>query len=54
MSAHYLGIDVGSASVRAGVFDGHGHCLSQAARPIAQFRPETNFVEQSSDDIWQA
>ncbi|AWN15273.1 FGGY-family carbohydrate kinase [Salinisphaera sp. LB1] len=54
MNAHYLGIDVGSASVRAGVFDGTGRCLAQAARPIAQFRPETDFVEQSSDDIWQA
>ncbi|HET7315483.1 FGGY-family carbohydrate kinase [Salinisphaera sp.] len=54
MSAHYLGIDVGSASVRAGIFDGAGRCLAQAARPIAQFRPKPDFVEQSSDDIWNA
>ncbi|KEZ76346.1 FGGY-family carbohydrate kinase [Salinisphaera hydrothermalis] len=54
MSAHYLGIDVGSGSVRAGVFDGYGRCLAQAAHPISQFRPEANFVEQSSDEIWDA
>ncbi|MFC0338259.1 ribulokinase [Kushneria avicenniae] len=52
MSAYYLGIDVGSASVRAGVFDQHGHCLAQAACEIEQYRPRAGFVEQSSDNIW--
>ncbi len=52
MSAHYLGIDVGSASVRAGVFDAQGRCLAQAAQEIAQYRPRPGFVEQSSDNIW--
>ncbi|RJS94132.1 FGGY-family carbohydrate kinase [Salinisphaera sp. Q1T1-3] len=54
MSAYYLGIDVGSGSVRAGVFDGAGRCLAQRACAIAQFRPAAAFVEQSSDDIWRA
>lgn len=52
MSAYYLGIDVGSASVRAGVFDAHGCCLAQAAQAIEQYRPRAGFVEQSSDNIW--
>lgn len=52
MSAYYLGIDVGSASVRAGVFDARGCCLAQAAQGIAQYRPRAGFVEQSSDNIW--
>lgn len=52
MNSYYLGIDIGSGSVRAGVFTQHGECLAQAAQPIAQFRPRPGFVEQSSDDIW--
>lgn len=52
MSTYYLGIDVGSASVRAGVFDTTGHCRAQASAPIEQFRPRPDFVEQSSENIW--
>ena len=50
----YLGVDVGSASVRAGVFDDAGRRLAFAVRPIQQFRPRANFVEQSTADIWAA
>ncbi|RKR07581.1 ribulokinase [Kushneria sinocarnis] len=53
MPRYHVGVDVGSASVRAGVFDTRGHCLAQAARPIEQYRPRAEFVEQSSDNIWQ-
>lgn len=52
MSAYYMGIDVGSGSVRAGVFSAEGRCLAHASRPIAQYRPHADFVEQSSRDIW--
>ena len=48
----YLGIDVGSASVRAGIFDAAGRRLAFAVRPIQQFHPRPLFVEQSSADIW--
>lgn len=54
MTGYYLGVDVGSTSVRAGVFGPAGRCLGQAAQAIQQFRPAPGFVEQSSDDIWQA
>lgn len=49
----YLGIDVGTATVRAGVFDGTGRMVGIATHTIETWRPETDFVEQSSDDIWQ-
>ena len=49
----FLGIDVGSASVRAGVYDGAGQRLAFAVRAIRQFHPRANFVEQSSADIWR-
>lgn len=48
----HLGIDVGSASVRAGLFDREGHRLAFAVRPIQQFHAKPLHVEQSSADIW--
>lgn len=50
----YLGIDVGTGSARAGLFGGAGEMLGSGAHPIAIHRPEEDFVEQSSDDIWAA
>ena len=48
----FVGIDVGSASVRAGLYDTSGRRLGFRVRPILQFRPRHLFVEQSSADIW--
>ena len=48
----FVGIDVGSASVRAGIFDRQGQRLAFATRAIQQFKPLPLFVEQSSTDIW--
>ncbi|TCV95486.1 FGGY-family carbohydrate kinase [Biostraticola tofi] len=54
MKEHYfMGVDVGSASVRAGVFTQAGERLAFAVRPINQFRPAPKRVEQSSREIWQ-
>ena len=50
----YLGIDVGTGSARAGVFDAQGRMLAAATRDIQVWRPQTDFVEQSSEDIWSA
>jgi D-ribulokinase len=50
----YLGIDVGTGSARAGIFDGKGKMLGAGTHPIRLFRPAEDFVEQSSDDIWSA
>lgn len=49
---YFLGIDVGSASVRAGLFDQQGHRLAFAVRSIQQFHCNSDWVEQSSTDIW--
>ncbi len=49
-----IGVDVGSGSVRAGIFDLSGHLLAHATRPITLHRYAGNRVEQSSDEIWQA
>jgi FGGY-family pentulose kinase len=50
----YLGIDVGTGSARAGLFDDAGRILGRAQQDIETFRPCDDFVEQSSNDIWRA
>jgi len=50
----FIGVDVGTASVRAGIFDDKGTMLACVSNPIQIWRPATDFVEQSSQDIWQA
>ena len=49
-----VGVDVGTGSARAGVFDPAGTMLAQASHPIQSWRPEAGFVQQSSADIWAA
>ena len=49
----YIGIDVGTGSARAGVFDTSGKMLGQSSRPIKMWKPQADFVEQSSE-TWAA
>ena len=49
----FIGVDVGTGSARAGVFDAAGHLLGAASKPIATLKPAEDFVEQSSRDIWE-
>lgn len=49
-----IGVDVGTGSARAGVFDLAGRRLGMAVQPIRMWKPEADRAEQSSDDIWQA
>jgi D-ribulokinase len=54
MAEHFLGIDVGTGSARAGVFDASGNMLGSAKRDIQVWREAGDVVEQSSEDVWQA
>jgi D-ribulokinase len=54
MSEAYIGVDVGTLSARAGVFDSAGRLIASARRPIAIWREPGEIVEQSSEDIWLA
>jgi FGGY-family pentulose kinase len=54
MDRFYLGIDVGTGSARAGIFDRSGKSLAAASHPILLARPAEDHVEHSSDDIWRA
>lgn len=49
-----IGVDVGSGSVRAGIFDLQGNLLAREVQKISVIRRSGNRVEQSSTEIWQA
>jgi D-ribulokinase len=53
--ARYLiGVDVGTGSARAGIFDTAGRMLASAKRDITLFQASGSIVEQSSSEIWNA
>jgi FGGY-family pentulose kinase len=54
MHQAYIGVDVGTSSTRAGVFDEAGNLLASAKHPIQTWHEPGDIVEQSSADIWRA
>ncbi|MBR0688236.1 FGGY-family carbohydrate kinase [Bradyrhizobium manausense] len=51
---YFLGIDVGTGSARAGIFDGSGRLIASDKAPVALWQEAGDIVEQSSEDIWRA
>jgi len=51
---YLVGVDVGTGSARAGLFDLSGRMLASAKRDISLFREPGAMVEQSSTEIWAA
>ena len=51
---YFIGVDVGTSSVRAALVTSAGHLVCSASSAITIWEPEPNFYEQSSADIWQA
>src|ERR1700746_1113499 len=54
MEQAFIGVDVGTASARAGMFAADGTLLATARRPIAIWHEAGDIAEQSSADIWAA
>lgn len=54
MTRAVIGVDVGTGSARAGIFDLTGKRLASAVHPIRMWHPEPDWAEQSSDDVWAA
>jgi D-ribulokinase len=54
MRQAFIGIDVGTSSTRAGIFDEEGNLLATARHPIRVWQEAGDIVEQSSSDIWDA
>ncbi|MGI0522784.1 FGGY-family carbohydrate kinase [Rhizobium giardinii] len=51
---YIIGVDVGTGSARAGLFDLTGRMLAAGKRDISLFREPGAMVEQSSTEIWAA
>lgn len=54
MRQAFVGIDVGTSSARAGIFDENGTLLATARHPITVWHETGSVVEQSSPEIWAA
>ena len=52
VTGYVVGVDVGTGSARAGLFDLQGKLIASAVKPIQMWKPRTDFAEQSSTDIW--
>jgi D-ribulokinase len=48
-----IGVDIGTLSARAGIFDLKGSLVGMGIQPISIYHPQADFVEQSSEDIWE-
>ena len=53
-AAYFLGIDVGTGSARAGIFDLNGTMIGTYKCAIELYRDAPNVAEQSSSEIWSA
>lgn len=50
---YYVGVDVGTASVRAALVSRSGLLKSIAQEPISIWEPHTHHYVQSSTEIWE-
>lgn len=54
LTKYYIGVDVGSGSARACCIDATGTIMSLAEKIIGKESLKTNYVTQSSTEIWEA
>lgn len=52
--AYYIGVDVGTGSVRAALVDDRGNVIKTEEISINIYNPKMSFYEQSSNEIWSA
>lgn len=54
--SYFIGIDVGTGSARAGIFNAKGKLIASAVKETQTWRSETDhrIFEQSTSDIWNA
>ncbi len=50
----FLGLDVGTQSIRAALYDPSGSCRSFATAPLDTFHPQPAWAEQDANQWWQA
>ena len=50
--SYFVGVDVGTRSVRAGLVAPDGRVVKSLSRDIQIWRPGPDMYEQSSQDVW--
>ena len=53
MSSYFIGVDVGTTSVRAALVDRYGAIKYSAEETISIKNTKSTFYEQSSEEIWE-
>lgn len=51
---YFIGVDVGTGSVRAALVNKEGKIENVSTHPIITWNTKPKFYEQSSEDIWEA
>lgn len=51
---YFVGVDVGTGSVRAALVGAQGRIAKIHSKPTRTWNTQPDFYEQSSDDIWMA
>lgn len=54
MESYFVGVDVGTGSVRAALVTRNGKLLCTSSKDTKTWNPEVDYFEQSTDDIWTA
>ncbi len=53
-STYFVGVDVGTSSVRSGLISATGKLVRMHTKKISVHHPKKDFYEQSSTEIWSA
>lgn len=53
-NTYFVGVDVGTGSVRAALVDKKGRVQQMHVKAIQTWNPLINHYEQSSEEIWNA
>lgn len=54
MDKYYIGVDVGTSSVRSALFSNKGKLIKTSIKEIQIWSPKPGYYQQSSKDIWSA
>jgi hypothetical protein len=54
MESYFVGVDVGTGSVRAALVTRNGKLLHTSSKNTKTWSPAVGYFEQSTDDIWRA
>jgi predicted NBD/HSP70 family sugar kinase len=54
MESYFVGVDVGTGSVRAALVTRNGKLLCMSSEETKTWNPSVGYFEQSTDDIWKA